>query len=61
MAAADEYIPVEAALAEIGERLSRGEPEALEDVYRALGPLVLSYLSRYLPAPDVEDVMQRVF
>lgn len=52
---------MESALAEIGERLNRGEPAALEDAYRRLGPLVLSYLGRYLPEPDVEDVMQRVF
>jgi len=52
---------VDAALAEIGERLNRGQPEALEDAYRALGPLVMSYLSRYVPQPDIEDVMQRVF
>ena len=52
---------VEAALAEIGERLNKGEPAALEDAYRTLGPLVMSYLSRYVPQPDIEDVMQRVF
>lgn len=52
---------VESALAEIGERLNRGQPEALEDAYRTLGPLVMSYLSRYVPQPDIEDVMQRVF
>lgn len=52
---------VESALAEIGERLNQGEPEALEDAYRTLGPLVMSYLSRYVPQPDIEDVMQRVF
>jgi RNA polymerase sigma factor (sigma-70 family) len=54
-------VDVESALAEIGERLNRGEPEALEDAYRNLGPLVMSYLSRYVPQPDIEDVMQRVF
>ncbi|HEU5267059.1 MAG TPA: sigma-70 family RNA polymerase sigma factor [Jatrophihabitans sp.] len=52
---------VEPALADIGDRLSRGEPDALEEAYRALGPLVMSYLSRYVPQPDIEDVMQRVF
>lgn len=52
---------VETALAEIGVRLNRGQPEALEDAYRTLGPLVMSYLSRYVPQPDIEDVMQRVF
>jgi RNA polymerase sigma-70 factor (ECF subfamily) len=54
-------VGVEAALAGIGERLNRGEPEALEDAYRSLGPLVMSYLSRYVPQPDIEDVLQRVF
>jgi RNA polymerase sigma factor (sigma-70 family) len=52
---------VETALAEIGERLNQGQPEALEDCYRTLGPLVMSYLSRYVPQPDIEDVLQRVF
>jgi RNA polymerase sigma factor (sigma-70 family) len=56
-----EHKDVESALAEIGERLNRGEPEALEEAYRTLGPLVMSYLSRYVPQPDIEDVMQRVF
>jgi RNA polymerase sigma factor (sigma-70 family) len=49
------------ALAEIGERLHLGQPEALEDAYRTLGPLVMGYLRRYVPPDDVEDVMQRVF
>jgi RNA polymerase sigma-70 factor (ECF subfamily) len=57
----DEHTDVEAALADIGERLNRGEPAALEDAYRTLGPLVVSYLRRYVPQPDVEDVVQRVF
>jgi RNA polymerase sigma factor (sigma-70 family) len=52
---------VEPALAQIGDRLVQGEPEALEECYRTLGPLVMSYLGRYVPQPDVEDVMQRVF
>ena len=52
---------METALAEIGERLNQGQPEALEDCYRSLGPLVMSYLWRYVPQPDIEDVMQRVF
>ena len=57
----DEQESVETALAEIGERLNQGRPEALEDAYRTLGPLVMSYLSRYVPQPDIDDVMQRVF
>lgn len=48
-------------LAEIGERLVQGEPAALEDCYRSLGPLVMSYVRRYVPRDDVEDVVQRVF
>jgi RNA polymerase sigma-70 factor (ECF subfamily) len=54
-------VNVESALAGIGARLNRGEPAALEDAYRTLGPLVMSYLGRYVPQPDVEDVLQRVF
>lgn len=49
------------ALADIGARLHDGEPGALEEAYRTLGPLVISYLSRYVPQPDIEDVLQRVF
>ena len=45
----------------VGERLRIGSPEALEECYRTLGPLVMSYLSRYVPQPDVEDVLQKVF
>lgn len=52
---------MESALADIGERLHLGEPEALEQAYRTLGPLVVSYLARYVPEPDIEDVVQRVF
>jgi RNA polymerase sigma-70 factor (ECF subfamily) len=52
---------VDHALADIGTRLNEGRPEALEEAYRTLGPLVLSYLSRYVPQADLEDVMQRVF
>ena len=58
---ADELVGVEPALAEIGTRLNRGEPAALEEAYRTLGPLVVSYVGRYVPRPDVEDVVQRVF
>jgi RNA polymerase sigma factor (sigma-70 family) len=47
--------------ADIAARLTEGRPDALEDAYRALGPLVMSYLRRYLPPSDIEDVLQRVF
>jgi RNA polymerase sigma factor (sigma-70 family) len=56
-----EHPGMEAALSDIGHRLVQGEPDALEECYRTLGPLVLSYLARYVPRPDVDDVMQRVF
>jgi RNA polymerase sigma factor (sigma-70 family) len=52
---------VETALSDIGNRLVTGEPAALEDCYRSLGPLVMSYLGRYLPRADIEDVVQKVF
>ena len=52
---------MEVSLAQIGERLVHGEPDALEDCYRSLGPLVVSYLGRYVPRDDIEDVVQRVF
>ncbi len=57
----DELSGVEAALDSIGRRLAGGESDALEECYRTLGPLVLAYLRRYVPAADVEDVLQRVF
>jgi RNA polymerase sigma factor (sigma-70 family) len=56
-----ERLIVEPALEDIGFRLNKGEPEALEECYRTLGPLVISYLSRYVPHADIQDVMQRVF
>ena len=56
-----ERLIVEPALDDIGFRLNQGEPEALEECYRTLGPLVISYLSRYVPHADIQDVMQRVF
>jgi RNA polymerase sigma factor (sigma-70 family) len=56
-----ERLIVELALDDIGVRLNQGEPEALEECYRTLGPLVTSYLSRYVPHSDIQDVMQRVF
>lgn len=46
---------------DIGARLHKGDPEALEECYRTLGPLVMSYLARYVPRNDIEDVLQRVF
>lgn len=52
---------VELALDDIGVRLNQGQPEALEDAYRTLGPLVVSYLARYVPHADIDDVTQRVF
>jgi RNA polymerase sigma-70 factor (ECF subfamily) len=54
-------VVVEPGLDDVGARLHAGEPAALEECYRTLGPLVTSYLGRYLPQPDIEDVLQRVF
>ena len=45
----------------LGTRLAKGDSRAVEDVYEALGPRVLSYLRRLVPYDEAEDVMQRVF
>ena len=45
----------------LGTRLAKGDSRAVEDVYQALGPRVLSYLRRLVPYDEAEDVMQRVF
>ena len=45
----------------LGTRLAGGDSRAVEDVYEALGPRVLSYLRRLVPYDEAEDVMQRVF
>jgi RNA polymerase sigma-70 factor (ECF subfamily) len=61
LASEQRTVDVESALAGIGMRLNQGEPQALEDAYRTLGPVVMAYIGRYVPRPDVEDVLQRVF
>jgi RNA polymerase sigma factor (sigma-70 family) len=45
----------------LGARLAAGEEGAIDDVYSALGPMVLGYLRRFVPRDDAEDVLQRVF
>ena len=49
------------AMTVLGTRLAKGDSRAVEDVYEALGPRVLSYLRRRVPYDEAEDVMQRVF
>jgi RNA polymerase sigma factor (sigma-70 family) len=49
------------AMADLGTRLAKGDSGAVEDMYGALGPRVLSYLRRLVPYDEAEDVMQRVF
>jgi len=48
-------------MAVLGTRLAGGDSRAVEDVYAALGPRVLSYLRRRVPYDEAEDVLQRVF
>jgi RNA polymerase sigma factor (sigma-70 family) len=45
----------------LGARLAAGEEGAINDVYSALGPMVLGYLRRFVPRDEAEDVLQRVF
>jgi RNA polymerase sigma factor (sigma-70 family) len=49
------------AMTALGTRLAGGDSRAVEDVYEALAPRVLSYLRRLVPYDEAEDVMQRVF
>ena len=48
-------------MAVLGTRLAGGDSRAVEDVYAALGPRVLSYMRRRVPYDEAEDVLQRVF
>jgi RNA polymerase sigma factor (sigma-70 family) len=45
----------------LGARLAAGEEGAINDVYAALGPMVLGYLRRFVARDEAEDVLQRVF
>lgn len=44
----------------LGSRLAT-DPRALKDCYAALSPMVLSYLRRFVPRDEAEDVLQQVF
>jgi RNA polymerase sigma factor (sigma-70 family) len=46
--------------ASLGARLAAGEEGAIDDVYSALGPMVLGYLRRFVPGDEADDVLQRV-
>lgn len=46
---------------ELNERLRAGDERALEEVYRAHGPMVRSYVGRFVPRDDAEDVVQQTF
>jgi len=43
------------------ERLARGDERALEECYRIFGPLVRTYLRRFLPTAEIDDVVQLTF
>lgn len=45
----------------IGVRLARRDEEALAEAYRAYGPVLLRYLTRYVGPDEAEDVLQRTF
>ncbi len=45
----------------LGGRISRADHGALEESYRIYGPDVRAYLRRFLPAGEVDDVLQLVF
>lgn len=45
---------------DLGRRLA-DDPRALKDLYGSMSPMVLSYLRRYVPRDEAEDVLQQVF
>ncbi len=45
----------------IGVRLAAGDVTAIADAYTELAPLIASYLRRFVPEDDIDDVIQRVF
>jgi len=45
----------------VAERLAHGDEGALEECYRLYGPMVRSYLYRFVPAVEVDDVVQMTF
>jgi RNA polymerase sigma factor (sigma-70 family) len=45
----------------LARRLSIGDQDALEECYRTLGPLVRSYLGRYVDRTEVDDLLQVTF
>jgi RNA polymerase sigma factor (sigma-70 family) len=44
----------------LGARLAAGEEGVIDDVYSALGPMVLGYLRRFVARDEADDVLQRV-
>jgi RNA polymerase sigma factor (sigma-70 family) len=45
----------------VSERLAGGDERALEECYHRYGPSVRSYLRRFVPPADIEDVLQDTF
>jgi RNA polymerase sigma-70 factor (ECF subfamily) len=45
----------------IGSRLHAGDETAFEESYRSIGPLVRSYVRRFVPEHDAEDLVQATF
>jgi len=37
------------------------DPGALEEIYQALGPMVLAFITRLVGSSDAEDILQQVF
>jgi len=46
--------------ATLAERLST-DPDALQECYRTMGPMVLAFIRRLVGPADAEDVLQQVF
>jgi RNA polymerase sigma-70 factor (ECF subfamily) len=59
-----EYYGIDVATSQVDDqtrRLRLGDESALSAVYSTHGPSVRSYVSRFVPAGDVDDVVQQTF
>ncbi len=59
-----EYYGIDVATSQVDEqtrRLRLGDESALSAIYSSHGPSVRSYVSRFVPAADVDDVVQQTF
>ncbi len=52
---------METQLATAAHRLHDGDSDALSEIYRRTSPSVRSYLARFVPAGEIDDLLQTVY